>query len=624
MAAVVLIITLLCRAIIVNGFGVTLEPQFWYRDYLGNLVVALIAALLTQSLRKSLILSGVIIVIFQLCNAAKVSVLGTPASPDDFFNIQNIFFLTDGWRRIALFAFVSTPFVLAVVLIPWRRISVYATLACLVGTGFVINHYSEPLRIALDENFGNSVWNQPANYRQRGLALHLAQETVRTISKVETPPDRETVDIAMAALTGDHASQASGTAASETQVDAGAAKSSSKPSRNVHVFVLESFFDPTALGDDWVPEDPLPEDFRALWAETGNSRAMSPVFGGYTANAEFEVLCGFPVTRNAVFFEGWLRKAAPCLPRVLSEAGYHTLTSHPNVPGFWNRTNAYQLVGFDEYRSKDDFDMTDSIDTLLLDHSLYKQVFAYLETRDANVNSGGDTDSDSSSNSATDADDNSGSESRQPVFNYMLTYHGHLPYPGSPDYPDKVKPGKEGVLLNGYLNQIWYKSRDLMERLEILSKEDPDSLIVIFGDHLPYLGPNYGVYTEAWGLPDDRSEFNGEQLTRLSSTPLIVIDGERGPLPLGDVPLYRLPALIISLLGMDENVLFSATENLDRQKIRPVYGMHVTSDDTHSVACTDANLDQSPCDSSTQWLQQVKVLISDIFTGEQYSLKPGK
>ena len=85
----------------------------------------------------------------------------------------------------------------------------------------------------------------------------------------------------------------------------------------------------------------------------------------------------------------------------MSELGYRTVASHPNVPGFWNRTNAYQLVGFDEYRSKTDFDLTDSVDTLLMDRSMYEQVFGYLEK----------------------------SHTTAPVFNYMLTYYGHLPTP---------------------------------------------------------------------------------------------------------------------------------------------------------------------------------------------------
>ena len=109
-----------------------------------------------------------------------------------------------------------------------------------------------------------------------------------------------------------------------------------------------------------MPDDPFPPELRALWAETGHSVTLSPVFGGYTANAEFEALCGFPVTENAVFFEGWLRRDVPCLPALLREAGYRTVASHPNVPGFWNRTHAYRLTGFDEYLSVADFDTSDT------------------------------------------------------------------------------------------------------------------------------------------------------------------------------------------------------------------------------------------------------------------------
>lgn len=584
-ALTVLVVTFACRAVIANGFGVALEPAYWYRDYLGNLSVALIVALLVQSRYKSLLLSCVIIAMFQLCNAAKVSILGTPASPDDFFNIQNIFFLTDGWRRIALFFFVSIPLILAIAFIPWKRASVWATLSCLVATGYVINVQSEPLRVMLDTHIGNSVWDQPANFRDRGLALHLAQESIRTISKVDKPPMKTDVAAAEKMLV-----EARSTSMEPMLQNALSTDPIAKD-RNVHVFVLESFFDPVSLGNDWVPQDPLPEDFRRLWQQTGNTTALSPVFGGYTANAEFEILCGFPVTRNAVFFEGWLRKSAPCLPGQLRKLGYHTVASHPNVPGFWNRTIAYQYIGFDEYLSETHFDLTDSVDTLLVDHSLYTQVFDRIKETDG------------------------------PVFNYLLTYHGHLPYPSSDNYPDKVSAGKESGLLHGYLNQIWYKSRDLMERLAILKQEDPDAVIVIFGDHLPFLGPNYGVYTEAWDLPDDRSEFSGAQLERLTSTPLIVIDGKRGPLKLGKLPLYRLPSLIYSLLGHDEPAMFDATANPDNVTIRPVYGMHLAMTDESTTACIESNFAQPPCNISEPWLEQIKVLTSDIFTGDQYSLE---
>ena len=587
--ACILAITFFCRVIINHAFGVVLEPQYWHRDYLGNLVVALIIALLVQSIRKTLLLASVVIVMFQLSNALKLVVLGTPASPDDFFNIQNIFFLTDGWRRVALFFLASLPLVLTIALIPWKRASAWLALLVLTIAAYCVVAQSEPLRIALDTHIGNSVWNQPANYRQRGLALHLAQETVRTISKVDKPPTSDAVNMALNTLMGTSSDKQT----NDSQTFELNSASGAIPTRNVHVFVLESFFDPLQLGEQWVPEDPLPADFRELWAATDNSTALSPVFGGYTANAEFEMLCGFPVTRNAVFFEGWLRKPAPCLPRIMNQLGYRTVASHPNVPGFWNRTNAYQLIGFDEYISKTHFDLTDSVDTLLMDHSMYEQVFKYLD--EARVSA--------------------------PVFNYMLTYHGHLPYPSSENYPDKISAGKGSALLHGYLNQIWYKSRALMQQLNLLRQKDPDALIVIFGDHLPFLGPNYGVYTEAWNLPSDRSDFSGTHLEKLTSPPLIVIDGERGPLKLGKLPLYRLPSLITSLLGQPSKFLFDATKNPVAQRVRPVYGMHYTLSENTAVACTENTTENEPCKTSNAWLDQVKVLIGDIFTGKQYSLE---
>ena len=348
------------------------------------------------------------------------------------------------------------------------------------------------MRTALDGQFGNSVWNQPENYKLRGLGLHLYQESMRTIAKVGKVPSAADVEPIVADLPP---------AAADLQ--------DIEP-RNVHIVLLETFFDPASLGPDWVPEDPLAREFRELWDASGNSIALSPVFGGYTANAEFEVLCGFPVTENAVFFEGWLRRPAPCLPDLLRDAGYTTVASHPNVAGFWNRTQAYQLVGFDEYWSKNDFDMSDSAENFLLDHSYYDQVFDKLDTLPDG-----------------------------PLLNYMVTIYGHLPYPVTEEYPQVIDAGRDEGLLQGYLNHVYYKSRDLTAMLAELQKADPDALIVLFGDHLPYLGPNYQVYDEFKSLPKDRKEFTADMLDFLVSTPLVVLDGQRGPVKLGEFPLYR-------------------------------------------------------------------------------------
>ncbi|MBU1139240.1 MAG: hypothetical protein KKD01_04710 [Proteobacteria bacterium] len=68
-----------------------------------------------------------------------------------------------------------------------------------------------------------------------------------------------------------------------------------------------------------------------------------------------------------------------------------------------------------------------------------------------------------------------------------------------------------------------------MEFLDDLRISDPDALIVAFGDHLPFLGGNFQGYVEAGTLTSARGKFTPEMFLTYVSTPLIVIDGKRGP-----------------------------------------------------------------------------------------------
>ena len=586
-ALAMLALTWALRLAVEFAFGTAFEHRFWVRDYAGNLAVALLALALIRRVGRTLVFATLVVTGFQLANGAKLAVLGTPTSPDDFINVINIYHLSEGWTRVAVVAILVTPVLVLLWFVRWRSFGTWVTLALLTVAVMLVALNPRPIRDALDDRFGNSVWNQPENFRHRGLALHIVQETVRTLAKVGRPPSESAVAAALEGLPSTPVDLAGLVRGGEGVAGA---------PRNVHVIVLESFFDPVTLGPEWVPDDPFPESFRALWAETGNAVALSPVFGGYTANAEFEVLCGYPVTENAVFFEGWLRRPVPCLPGVLRAAGYRTVASHPNVPGFWNRTLAYRLTGFDEYISKASFDTSDSVGNFLLDHSYYEQLFERLGPLDAG-----------------------------PVFNYMLTYHGHLPYPNGESYPDRIEAGpgpsgKEAPLLHGYLNHLWYKSRDLMAELERLRAEDPEALVVVFGDHLPYLGPNYGVHDEVLGLPGDREAFTGEQFERLVSTPLIVIDGTHGPLELPPTPLYRLPSLILELLGAESGGMFDWTANPEGMTIRPVYGMHFTRGPDGAIACRPET-PRAACAESEAWLERTRTLIGDLFSGEQFALE---
>ncbi len=566
------------RALLAHGMDVPLDDAYRWRDLLGNLIVIGVLWLLIGHRWKTLAIACLIITGFQVANGLKLLTLGVPISPDDFINIANVIHLLEGFKKVFALAVLILPALALAYAIRWRHLGTWVTLTIIGAITTLIISNSSATAVQLDATFGNSVWNQPENFRKRGLALHVLQESVRTAAKVGQTPDKQRVADALATLP-----QRQSPAIPDLS---GIAR------RNVHIIVLESFFDPLSLGTDWVPEDPVDPEFRKLWAQTDNSVVLSPVFGGYTANAEFEALCGFPVTENAVFFEGWMRRPVPCLPRLLSDAGFNTIASHPNVPGFWNRTHAYRLAGFDQYLSKQDFDMSDSVGGLLMDGSYFSQVFDQVTPADA------------------------------PILNYMLTYYGHLPYPGSDRYPNQVAPGKEAMFLNGYLNHVWYKSRDLMARLDVLRTQDPDSLIVIFGDHLPFLEPNYGVYKQVLGLPEKRDAFTGDMFEFLVTTPLIVIDGQRGPRPVGKLPLYRLPSLVLDLLGVEQQGLLSWTANQNEKLYRPVYGMHFETTqqaEQSAVACRPENAPPE-CLAGMDWLESTRVLIADIFSGDQHAL----
>jgi hypothetical protein len=333
--------------------------------------------------------------------------------------------------------------------------------------------------------------------------------------------------------------------------------------------------------------------FRLLWEAGGHSHALSPVFGGYTANAEIEALCGFPVHEDAVVFETSLRRDAPCLPRHLAEAGYVTLASHPNVAAFWNRVNAYRRVGFQAYWSQHDFALDDMNREMLSDASLYRQVLERIRPL---------------------------LEAGTPVFNYILTFSGHLDYPLGPARPPLVQARSAEPLVQGYANSLFYKSRELMAFLAELHDADPDGLVVVFGDHLPPLGYEYRAYVESGLLAGERSAFTDAMFRTLVATPLLVLDGRRGPVAVGDLPLYRLPALTLELLGDRRPSLLTVAESAPGVVVRPLPGANLVLLGGEPHACRQDPADHPACDEVAAWLAAVDDVARDLFGGRQHAL----
>lgn len=245
--------------------------------------------------------------------------------------------------------------------------------------------------------------------------------------------------------------------------------------RNVHLVVLESFLDPSLLGAARFSKDPAHPAFSELFGGKG-SLSISPVFGGGTAQAEFEVLCGVPAMRelSGIEFDVFTGSPTPCLPYLLAEGGYQTLASNAYKPDFFNSTNAYAGMGFNNIFYPREFAPG------------WDSYFGTGEVGDEIYMFDGDL---LDSNLAFIAEKIRANKGR-PLFNYIIGMYGHLPH----ILDDAKRPRVlrvDGAPQLGQLeravNQYYYRTEAIARFVQGLQRIDPESLVILVSDHLPSL-----------------------------------------------------------------------------------------------------------------------------------------
>lgn len=254
--------------------------------------------------------------------------------------------------------------------------------------------------------------------------------------------------------------------------------------RNIHLVVLESFVDPTLFNAVSFSQDPRHPEFAELVGDR-QSFSISPVFGGETAQAEFEALCGVPALQrlSEIEFDDFTGAAAGCMPDKLRQAGYLTIVSNAFEPNYFNSTKAYTGVGFEkiyfprEYGDANSTYLTiqnaSESETYLFDGDLFDENLGFI-ARTLKENPG------------------------RPILNYVLGIYGHEPHDIDVDRRPMVlsvtAAEKDDQLLRA-ANQYWYRTQAIARYIRTLSKLDPHALIIVVSDHLPPLGKGVKSYT---------------------------------------------------------------------------------------------------------------------------------
>lgn len=278
-------------------------------------------------------------------------------------------------------------------------------------------------------------------------------------------------------------------------------KKKNNPSQKPNIIVImnESFSDLKAVGDMETTKDYMPF-FRKLKENTIKGYTYSSVFGGNTANSEFEFLTGNSMAflpDNSVPYQLFLRSKTAGLTHTLGDQGYGPLYAlHPYYQTGYSRYKIYPLMGFDRFYTSDDFSVfTDTVNYHITDQEDYDKIISLYEESQ-------NTDS--------------------PFYLFNVTMQNHGSYDGSLlETGDSVR--LEGNLAGyskaeQYLNMVKMSDKALKRLINYFKEVDEPTVIVFFGDHQPDLEDDF--YDALLGQSVE--DLEGEDLEQLYKVPFLI------------------------------------------------------------------------------------------------------
>ncbi len=199
--------------------------------------------------------------------------------------------------------------------------------------------------------------------------------------------------------------------------------------------------------------------------ESINGSIIVDIFGGGTVVTERNYITGY---KDLPTF----RKKTYSYASYFKEQGYVTEAMHPIYGSFYNRNTANINMGFDNYWNYEN-KFSEITPSFITDYYLFDYIIEGLETANKN---------------------------NKPYFNFSVTYQNHGPYsvePTSYNYiKDKGYSSNAKNMFNRYLDGI-KSTNDALEKLvNYLKYYEEPTILVVFGDHNPYLGEEDYVYNE--------------------------------------------------------------------------------------------------------------------------------
>lgn len=309
-------------------------------------------------------------------------------------------------------------------------------------------------------------WSQKTNYRSNGFVGGFLYNM--PVEAMATPKG---YDAARMSELADHFDQV---AARINRTRTG-----SLDDTNVVIVLSESFTDPTRLDGFDLDRDPIPQT-RELMASTTSGTMLAQMYGGGTANMEFETLTGQAL---ALFRPQMVSPYQMLVPDEsdypsavgwFKGQGHDAIAIHPYRVGMYKREQVYDRFGFDEFihdtTMREDATIDDS--DYISDASAFDEVLTQIDAHE------------------------------RPLMVNLVTMQNHIPVDGTYDDPIGVSgvDGSERERVGQYARGLEHTDAALADFLARLEASDEKTVVLFYGDHLPGL---YGSGTKKQnsGLP---------------------------------------------------------------------------------------------------------------------------
>uniref|UniRef100_N2BHN0 Sulfatase N-terminal domain-containing protein n=1 Tax=Eubacterium plexicaudatum ASF492 TaxID=1235802 RepID=N2BHN0_9FIRM len=235
---------------------------------------------------------------------------------------------------------------------------------------------------------------------------------------------------------------------------------------DIIVVMNEAFSDLPAVYEFETDVDGMPF-VHTLEKNTIKGNMLVSVFGGSTANTEYEFLTGnsmaFFRAGNVPYMQ-FVKGQQQSLASRCKELGYQTVAFHPSAAGNYNRDEVYPFFGFDAFfASKDRLTHQEKVREYMSDEADFKNVIEFYENRDTD----------------------------RPFFMFNVTMQNHGGYSYDNSSVDvTVRPLREDLQctqLMEYLSLI-KKTDEAFEMLvNYFTRAEHKTVILMIGDHQPGL-----------------------------------------------------------------------------------------------------------------------------------------